>query len=88
MMNSPLQHPDRDPILIAADRESFNFIRQLKGACLFYQKTLEPEVISFCYQREVWVLYALIKNFTMAMQLARTVQLTGSRKILVILINR
>ncbi len=88
MMNASMHYPNLNPILIAADRESFNFIRQLKGACLFYQKSLESQTISFCYQREVWVLYALIKNFTVAMQLARTVQLTGSSKILVILIKR
>ena len=75
-------------IFMAADKESFNFIQNFKGKCLFYESPPSIQALSFCHHREVWVLYAIPKHFTRALQLGRQVQLTGSHKILLIRIQR
>jgi hypothetical protein len=75
------------PLLIAADKESFEFIQALKGKSLFYETLPALQTLSFCHEQEVWVLYAFPQHFTKAMQLGRQVQLTGSRKVLVIYLN-
>jgi len=79
---------DASLIFIAADKESFDYIQSLNGQCVFYEKFPNHHILAFCHQREVWVLYALSHHFPLAMQLARQVQLIGSRKTFVMLIKR
>lgn len=81
---------DASLIFMAADKESFDYIQSLNGQCLFYEKFpfLNHQILAFCHQREVWVLYALPHHFSLAMQLARKVQLIGSHKTFVMLIKR
>lgn len=71
-------------IFIAIDRDSLNFFKRHKSACLFYR---DLRVLSFCYQQEIWVLYSDTKYFESAMHFARRVQQAGSIKVLVILIK-
>lgn len=79
---------DASLIFIAADKESFDYIQSLNGQCVFYEKFPHHHILAFCHQQEVWVLYALPHHFSLAMQLARKVQLIGSRKTFVMLIKR
>jgi hypothetical protein len=75
-------------IFIAADKESFDFIKNRKGKCLFYEEPPHVQMLSFCHQREVWVLYATPQHYPFALKLGRQIQLTGSQKILLIRIQR
>jgi hypothetical protein len=43
--------------------------------------------LDFCFQREVWVLYADKSHFIAAMQLAYTMQRLGAAKVLAILVD-
>lgn len=82
-----LKYPKENPILLAADEDSLHFIRRLKGTCLFCPKNVDAYDLSFCFQHEVWILYAKKIYFTKAMQLAQAMQQNGASKILAIWIN-
>lgn len=76
-MSSPLT-------FIAIDWDSFNYFKRMKSACLFYRHL---RALSFCYQREIWVLYSHMKYFEAAMHFARRAQQAGSSKVSVMLLN-
>ncbi len=80
------RHPNANPILIAIDWRSVNFIRNHKGICLLCDKSPCYYDLSFCYQREIWVLYSCQEHFLTAMRLGRNIQLSGASKVLVLLI--
>jgi hypothetical protein len=84
--NDLARHPTTNPILIASDWHGVNFIRNRKGICLLCNKSPEYYDLSFCYQREIWVLYSSQTHFPTALQLGRTIQLSGASKVLVLLI--
>jgi hypothetical protein len=85
--NDLARYPATNPILIAPDWRGVNFIRCRKGICLLCNKSPEYYDFSFCYQREIWVIYSCQPYFFNAMQLARTIQLSGASKILILLIS-
>lgn len=81
--NDLSRYPKANPIFIAVDWLSLRFIRQ-RGICLLCEKSPVCYDFSFCYQREAWVLYSHQNYFSAAMQLARAIQLSGAKKVLVI----
>lgn len=81
-----LRHLSKDSlILIAVDRASLHLIRRFSKTCLFCHEDAAIYDLDFCYQREIWVLYADQRYFMSAMQLAYTVQRLGASKVLAIL---
>jgi hypothetical protein len=77
-------YPKVNPILMAADLPSLRLIRRLGGVCLFCEEELMHYNFGFCYQREIWVLYAYINYFSPAIHLAQAIQLNGADKVLVL----
>lgn len=73
-----------NPVLIAVDKNSFNYIKRFHGVCLLCEKNNDFYDLSFCFEREVWVLYNREQKFLSAMQLARAIQLNGANKVMVI----
>lgn len=80
------RYPRMNPIFIAIDWQGVNFIRRHRGNCLLCDKPSEYYDLSFCYQREVWVLYSSQTSYLPAMKLARNIQLSGASKVLGLLI--
>lgn len=80
-------YPKTNPLFIATDKTSFNFIRRLNGICLLANKFMNYEELSFCYQREIWVIYSHTEYFSFAMELAHILQSKGANKILVFLLS-
>ena len=81
------KHPEANLILIAVDLIALKTIRRLRGVCLFCDKEAGDYDLTFCFQREVWVLYAHSTKAILAWQLASAVQLNGANKILAMLLN-
>lgn len=80
-------YPPDNPILIAVDKASSNYIRRLNGICLLCERSYEHYELSFCYQREVWVLYSRVDNFVDAMNFAHAIAQLGANKIYVTLVR-
>lgn len=80
-------YPSDNPILMAVDRLSLQRIRSSKGVCLYCPESVEHYVLNFCFQREVWVLYAHLSLFSRAMNLAHAIQWQGASKTLVLRIG-
>lgn len=80
-------YPNVSPILIAIDGYALCSMRRLQGVCLFCEQPYYHYDFSFCFEREVWVLYSQKAKFDAAMQLARTIQLAGASKALVMLLK-
>lgn len=80
-------YPTENPILIAIDKNCSDFIRRLNGICLLCEKSNEHYELSFCYQREVWVLYSCQDNLLDAMNFAYAIVKVGGIKIYVILVR-
>lgn len=80
-------YPADNPILIAVDRLSLQRIRMSKGVCLYCPEPAEHYVLNFCFQREIWVLYAHLNLFSRAMDLAHSIQWQGASKTLVLWIG-
>jgi hypothetical protein len=83
--NDLLRYPKANPVFIAVDWPSVNFIRR-SGICLLCEKSPTFYNLSFCYQREMWVLYSQQDYFSAAVRLAQAIQQSGAKKILVLLI--
>ncbi|HVV68194.1 MAG TPA: hypothetical protein VHE99_04030 [Gammaproteobacteria bacterium] len=81
-----LHFPKVNPLSITADIHSLRFTHRLKGQCLFCKEHPSRYNLSFCYQREVWVMYSKPCQFNEAMALAQAVQASGAGKILLVLI--
>jgi hypothetical protein len=77
-------YPTGNPIFIAVDRLSLKRISSSKGVCLYCPEPAEHYALNFCFQREVWVLYAHLSLFSRAMDLAQAVQWQGASKTLVL----
>lgn len=77
------RYPKANPIFIAVDWAILRFIRR-NGICLLCDKSPACYDLSFCYQREIWVLYSHQDYFAAAMRLAQVIQLNGAKKILVL----
>ncbi len=84
--NDLLRYPNVNPLCITADTHSLRFNHRLKGLCLYCNAHPDNYDLSFCYQREVWVLYSQPGQFAKAMSLAQAVQSSGAAKILLILV--
>ncbi|MBS0350315.1 MAG: hypothetical protein JSR33_03850, partial [Proteobacteria bacterium] len=80
-------YPVDNPIFMAVDRLSLQRIRSSKGVCLYCPEPAEHYVLNFCFQREVWVLYAHLSVFSRAMDLAQCIQWQGASKTLVLRIG-
>lgn len=81
------KYPSSNPILIAVDWCSYNFIRRLKGFCLLCLGEAERYDLDFCYQREIWTLYSSSSETNNAIDLGRYIQHLGAEKVFVIAIN-
>jgi len=73
-----------NPILIATDWNSFNFIKRHRGLCLLCEKENWNYDFDFCFGREVWVLYAQHQKFHLAISLAHVLQGCGADKVILI----
>ncbi len=85
---SPLHNPALkwgDPVFLAVDWPSWHCIHRLKGRCRYYSEVSAD--FSFCFQREVWVLYAKRAYFSRALHLGYAVQAHNAEKILLILLT-
>ena len=71
-------YPADNPIFMAVDRLSLQRIRSSKGVCLYCPESAERYDLNFCFQREVWVLYAHLSLFSRAMDLAQAIQWQGA----------
>lgn len=80
-------YPQNNPVFVAADNRSFDFIRRLNGVCFFGVNFEEEDKFLFCFQREFWVVYSHVKYFSFAMELAHMLQSKGANKILVFLLS-
>lgn len=80
-------YPNANPIFIAVDRLSLQRIRSSKGVCLYCPEPAEHYVLNFCFQREIWVLYAHLNLFYRAMDLAHAIQWQGASKTIVLRIG-
>jgi hypothetical protein len=78
-----LRYPKSNPVFITVDWASLHYIRR-SGICLLCEKSPTFYDFSFCYQREMWVLYSHQHYFHAAMQLAQALQQSGAKKILVL----
>ncbi len=80
-LNGFLKYPE-NPILIAVDKQGLYFIQRLQGACLVF--FCSHHDLSFCFLREIWVLYASQVHFNAAIQLTHVLQEIGASKIFVL----
>jgi hypothetical protein len=80
-------YPIDNPIMIAVDRLSLQRIRSFRGVCLYCLEPAEHYALNFCFEREVWVLYAHLSLFPRAMNLAQAIQWQGASKTLVLRIG-
>jgi hypothetical protein len=76
------KYPIDNPIFIAADILSLQFIRHFKGVCLLCDKAPNSYDFSFCFEREVWVLFSQVSLTHHAVQLAQIIQFSGAKKTL------
>jgi len=83
------KYPKANPLFITVDYRCLHYIRSHYGICLFCKKddSLSMYDLSFCYKREIWVLYLSPHDYIRAMQLGRRIQLTGATRIRVIAFN-
>ncbi len=83
------KHPQASLLFMTVDWRCLNYIRNSKGICLFFKKENELSLydLSFCYKREIWILYLSPHDYISTMQLARNVQLTGATEIRIIAFN-
>lgn len=86
-MDELRHYPVDNPILIAVDRLSLQRIRSFRGVCLYCLEPAEHYALNFCFEREVWVLYAHLSLFSRAMNLAQAIQWQGASKTLVLRIG-
>lgn len=76
------KYPVDNPIFIAIDTSCLKFIRHLKGVCLLCDKPPYFYDLSFCFEREVWILFSAVSLTHQAIELAQAVQLSGAKKTL------
>lgn len=80
-----LRRKDRDLFFIAKDWNALNLIRHLGGRnCLLCEDAPKLYDLSFCWSKEIWVLYSTCEMFSAAMELARTIQRMGAIKVCLI----
>lgn len=77
-------YPEHNPILITTDPQSLGFIRRLQGVCLGCLDASFHYDLSFCFLREVWVLYSSESHFQTALSLAQAIQGIGASHILIL----
>lgn len=82
------RYPTPSLIFMAVDRYSLHKIRGYRGLCLYCPELPERYDLEFCYQREVWVVYARLASFSRAMALAQTVQWQGASHIILLRVHR
>jgi hypothetical protein len=78
------EYPNRDPILISIDSPTQTYISRLNGMSLLCDHPAVNYELSFCFQKEIWVLYSRSGQFEKAMRLAQAIQLSGAKKIIVL----
>lgn len=81
-----IQKSTASPVFISFDWHCFKFIKNRGGICLFCKNkyALTQYDFSFCYQREMWVIFVHAYDYNHAIQLGRHVQLSGATKVLII----
>jgi hypothetical protein len=80
------KYPTNNPLFIAIDWGCLNFFKQYRGICLFFKKSHRFSFydLSFCYRREIWVIYTLIEDQAIALELGHHIQLAGASTIKII----
>ncbi len=75
-----------DPIFVTRDPRCLIYIQKLRGTCLFCDQKINAQKfdLSICYQCEVWVLYSEDSYEKQSLELGRTIQRTGAKKVLVV----
>lgn len=81
------KYPSSNPIFIAVDWSSYNFIQRLNGFCLLCLENPECYDLNFCYQREIWILHSRIIEANNAIEFGRAIQHLGAEKVFIIAIN-
>ncbi len=81
--------PYANPIFITVDWRCLKFIMNHRGICLFCKNNYNVSAydFSFCFNRDVWVLYSTQNTYSLSMQLGQTIQLAAASKVLVIHFN-
>jgi len=77
------RYPRMNPILMTLDRKTLHRIHQHRGHCLFCPRPIADYTLSFCFQREIWVLYSDKNLFERSVLLASALQAQGAANILV-----
>ncbi len=78
--------PYANPIFITVDRRCLKYIKSHRGICLYcnHNQLISAYDFSFCYNRDVWILYSIRNYFPISMQLGQIIQLSAASKVLVI----
>lgn len=74
-------YPKANPIFIAVNWGCLNFIRNHRGICLLCNKNHVVYDLSFCSDKEIWVLYSQAHEFSIAKQLGNALLLHGSTEV-------
>jgi hypothetical protein len=77
-------HPNADPIFVVFDFFCVNYIRSCGGVCLLCNKDPDCYELSFCYDKESWLLCAKQEDFDVANQLGYKMLNCGAIKILIL----
>lgn len=80
-------YPDSNPILITMEYVCSRRIQGYGGICLVCQMPIQSYDLSFCFRREVWVLYSHERHLFAALQLAQLLQQGGAAEITIIHLN-
>ena len=81
------EYPLYNPILISVDWNCLNYIRKYSGVCLLCNFLPSMYDLSFCFGREIWVLYSNPYDLDQALVLARSIQLAGAEKVDILLVT-
>jgi len=81
-----LKQPKASPVFITIDWQCLNYIKSHSGLCLYCSKKhpLSGFDFSYCYKREMWVVYSKQHYYARSLQLGRHIQLAGAKKVLII----
>ncbi len=83
------KNPLANPLFITVDWRCLNFFKRHRGICLLCKKNngFSFYDLSFCYRREIWVLYISENDQALALQLGHHIQKEGAHTIKVIAFN-
>lgn len=85
-INQLLKRENIDLIFITSDYKCLNYIRNLKGTCLFCHTSVPIHQfnLNVFYQREAWVLYSDDSFQKRSFHLGRAIQQCGANKVCIV----